>query len=90
MRAHNAIGNMISFALFRIIRLAYGELGVNDACAQQLLHGLIANLLLHFHSGMRGGLRLNGRARVRRCSFAMLCLLRIGGCVFHLVRSQDS
>jgi hypothetical protein len=52
MRAHNAIGGCIGLLLLGIVGLANGEFGMDDAGAQQLLHGLVAGQLLQLQGWM--------------------------------------
>jgi len=44
--AHDGVGDVVGFALFGVVRIADGGLGLKEAGTQELLHGLIADELL--------------------------------------------
>ena len=66
MRAHDAICGGVGLLLFGIAGLADGQLGMDGARAQQLLHGLIAGLLLQLQGRMQFGRRVRCSSALRR------------------------
>ncbi|HEX4320442.1 MAG TPA: hypothetical protein VHZ52_06040 [Acidobacteriaceae bacterium] len=60
VRAHDVVGDVVCFLLFRIVGMADGEFGLYDAAMEHLLHGGVADLLLQLQHGMHG---LRGRSQ---------------------------
>ena len=53
MRAHDGVSDLVGFALFGIVGMTDRELGANESRAQQILHRLIAGLLLQLKDGRK-------------------------------------
>jgi hypothetical protein len=69
MSPHHMIGNLVGFLLLRISRAADGEFGLDQAAAQEFLHGLISGLLLQRKKRM-GGSGRRVAPRGESCAFA--------------------
>jgi hypothetical protein len=55
VHAHDAVGNLIGFALVGVAGIADGEFCLNQSAAQKGLHGLVAGLLLQGENWMEAG-----------------------------------
>jgi hypothetical protein len=69
MSTHDMRRYPFGFPLFRVVRLADGEFGVDGSAAQQGLHGLVAGLLLEGEHGMiRRGCATGGHGGAAGCA----------------------